>query len=113
MKKLLETMLKLFQIDMCNNLENISWFYETGVSNVQFPRCYNVYQVRMRFFILMVIKTYQKCTACADKGIRARFLHHSLHGNSQVVFILGQHRWTKCCLVPRRHCPYQSSFIRS
>ncbi|XP_068981011.1 tubulin glycylase 3A-like [Bombus flavifrons] len=99
------------KIDMCNNLENISWFYETGVSNVQFPRCYNVYQVRIRFFILMVIKTCHKCTACADKGIRARFLHHSLHGNSQVVLILGQHRWTKCCLVPRRHCPYQSSFI--
>ncbi|CAK9819532.1 Tubulin glycylase 3A [Anthophora quadrimaculata] len=32
------------KVDMCNNLENISWFYETGVSNIQFPRCYNVYQ---------------------------------------------------------------------
>ncbi|XP_043791514.1 tubulin glycylase 3A-like isoform X2 [Apis laboriosa] len=32
------------KVDMCNNLENISWFYEADVSNVQFPRCYNVYQ---------------------------------------------------------------------
>ncbi|XP_026672887.1 tubulin glycylase 3A-like [Ceratina calcarata] len=32
------------KVDMCNNLENISWFYEDGVSNIQFPRCYNVYQ---------------------------------------------------------------------
>ncbi|XP_072767278.1 tubulin glycylase 3A-like [Anoplolepis gracilipes] len=32
------------KIDMCNNLENAYWFYETGVSNVQFPRCYNMYQ---------------------------------------------------------------------
>ncbi|XP_020721942.2 tubulin glycylase 3A [Bombus terrestris] len=40
------------KIDMCNNLENISWFYETGVSNVQFPRCYNVYQpVQIKEFV--------------------------------------------------------------
>ncbi|XP_053978542.1 tubulin glycylase 3A-like isoform X1 [Hylaeus volcanicus] len=32
------------KVDMCNNLENVSWFYEAGVSNIQFPRCYNVYQ---------------------------------------------------------------------
>ncbi|XP_061939647.1 tubulin glycylase 3A-like isoform X2 [Apis cerana] len=32
------------KVDMCNNLENISWYYEADVSNVQFPRCYNVYQ---------------------------------------------------------------------
>ncbi|XP_076625728.1 tubulin glycylase 3A-like isoform X3 [Colletes latitarsis] len=32
------------KVDMCNNLENVSWFYEPGVSNIQFPRCYNVYQ---------------------------------------------------------------------
>lgn len=44
---------------MCNNLENISWFYEADVSNVQFPRCYNVYQVCMQGFfrIVIVIKT--------------------------------------------------------
>ncbi|KAG5308042.1 TTL3A glycylase, partial [Acromyrmex insinuator] len=32
------------KIDMCNNLEKAYWFYETGVSNIQFPRCYNFYQ---------------------------------------------------------------------
>ncbi|XP_076761407.1 tubulin glycylase 3A-like [Xylocopa sonorina] len=32
------------KVDMCNNLENVSWFYEDGVSDIQFPRCYNVYQ---------------------------------------------------------------------
>ncbi|XP_076179903.1 tubulin glycylase 3A-like [Ptiloglossa arizonensis] len=32
------------KVDMCNNLENVCWFYEAGVSNIQFPRCYNVYQ---------------------------------------------------------------------
>ncbi|XP_025267473.1 tubulin glycylase 3A-like [Camponotus floridanus] len=32
------------KIDMCNNLENAYWFYETGVSDIQFPRCYNIYQ---------------------------------------------------------------------
>ncbi|XP_076679282.1 tubulin glycylase 3A-like [Andrena cerasifolii] len=32
------------KVDMCNNLENVSWYFEAGVSNIQFPRCYNVYQ---------------------------------------------------------------------
>lgn len=62
---------------MCNNLENISWFYEADVSNVQFPRCYNVYQVCMQFFrIVIVIKTSCMYSACTDRGIYSRFLHH-------------------------------------
>ncbi|XP_076643205.1 tubulin glycylase 3A-like [Halictus rubicundus] len=32
------------KVDMCNNLENVCWYYEVGVSSIQFPRCYNVYQ---------------------------------------------------------------------
>lgn len=32
---------------MCNNLEKAYWFYEAGVSNIQFPRCYNFYQVHI------------------------------------------------------------------
>ncbi|XP_076377190.1 tubulin glycylase 3A-like isoform X1 [Megalopta genalis] len=32
------------KVDMCNNLENVCWYYEVGVSTIQFPRCYNVYQ---------------------------------------------------------------------
>ncbi|XP_012254470.2 tubulin glycylase 3A-like [Athalia rosae] len=32
------------KVDMCNNLENVYWFYESGISNIQFPRCYNIYQ---------------------------------------------------------------------
>ncbi|XP_036139060.1 tubulin glycylase 3A-like [Monomorium pharaonis] len=32
------------KVDMCNNLEKAYWFYEPGVSNVQFPRCYHFCQ---------------------------------------------------------------------
>ncbi|XP_076544171.1 tubulin glycylase 3A-like isoform X2 [Osmia lignaria lignaria] len=40
------------KVDMCNNLENVCWYYESGVSNIQFPRCYNVYQaVQIQEFI--------------------------------------------------------------
>ncbi|KYN04107.1 Tubulin glycylase 3A [Cyphomyrmex costatus] len=40
------------KVDMCNNLEKAYWFYETGVSNIQFPRCYNFYQsAQMEEFI--------------------------------------------------------------
>lgn len=37
---------------MCNNLEKAHWFYETNVSNIQFPRCYNFYQVRITVYLV-------------------------------------------------------------
>ncbi|XP_018338139.1 PREDICTED: tubulin monoglycylase TTLL3-like [Trachymyrmex septentrionalis] len=40
------------KIDMCNNLEKAYWFYEAGVSDIKFPRCYNFYQsAQMEEFI--------------------------------------------------------------
>ncbi|XP_067211638.1 tubulin glycylase 3A-like [Linepithema humile] len=40
------------KVDMCNNLENAYWFCEAGVSGIQFPRCYNIYQpAQMEEFI--------------------------------------------------------------
>ncbi|XP_071555378.1 tubulin glycylase 3A-like [Temnothorax nylanderi] len=40
------------KVDMCNNLEKAYWFYEAGVSNIQFPRCYNFNQsAQMEEFI--------------------------------------------------------------
>ncbi|XP_011701651.1 PREDICTED: tubulin glycylase 3A-like [Wasmannia auropunctata] len=33
------------KVDMCNNLEKAYWFYEAGVSNIQFPRCYQSAQM--------------------------------------------------------------------
>ncbi|XP_046734970.1 tubulin glycylase 3A-like [Diprion similis] len=56
------------KVDMCNNLENVYWFYESGVSNIQFPRCYNIYRAsQMKDF-----KADYRITACL--GILKWFL---------------------------------------